>query len=388
MKNEKEYGYFDVLRIRTPEVIAEERFMEKMNSLYKVAEDENGKFCIVCLTVAKTAPVVRKLSPKKKVTVAKKIKPKKGVPVNQNKTQAELFQALPDAVKNAIIAGFGRKSETGLMVLAMIKNGGTKEKGEAKVIIPVKKEKTAEELFMALPEIIRRNIIASFNKDAGMMTKADLLTTLPGPIVPIIPAPALGKLNCSALCARAFTVTTNITGITAFAAASPSNADVIAIMEALQPISDKGMNLSNENKILKKILFPQLRFYLGAIITSCANISYGNTVLFSGVGVAVKKSPVKHNTKLPAPQKASCNTKLGRGILGFECEVIPYAKNYCFAYGDPETDPDTWLVVVGPRNMQLPGLEPGTEYGWQMAAIGKNGVGYFSNTVVSVVPYS
>ena len=388
MKNEKEFK-FEGLRIRTAEVIEEERLFEKFESMVVWEMDEGGYSHLTILAIVNKDPAAKKVAPKKKVASIKKVKPKKGVPVPVfEKTQPELFHALPDAVKRMIVAGFGRKSETGLMVLAMIKNGGTKEKGEAKVIIPVKKEKTAEELFMALPEIIRRNIIASFNKDAGMMTKADLLTTLPGPIVPIIPAPALGKLNCSALCARAFTVTTNITGITAFAAASPSNADVIAIMEALQPISDKGMNLSNENKILKKILFPQLRFYLGAIITSCANISYGNTVLFSGVGVAVKKSPVKHNTKLPAPQKASCNTKLGRGILGFECEVIPYAKNYCFAYGDPETDPDTWLVVVGPRNMQLPGLEPGTEYGWQMAAIGKNGVGYFSNTVVSVVPYS
>jgi hypothetical protein len=171
-------------------------------------------------------------------------------------------------------------------------------------------------------------------------------------------------------------------------AISPSNADVIAIMEALQPISERGLNLSNENKILKKILFPQLRFYLGAIITSCANISYGNAVLFSGIGVPIKKSPVKHNAKLPAPQKAVPNTKIGRGLLGFECEVIPFAKNYCIAYGDPEVDPDLWLVVVGPRNMQLPSMEPGTEIGWQMAAIGKKGVGYFSNTVVSVVPYS
>src|ERR1017187_9232313 len=204
----------------------------------------------------------------------------------------------------------------------------------------------------------------------------------------IVVAPALNKLNCFELCGKATTVTGIIGTITEFALCFPTNANVIAITEARMPIAPKGVNLTDAQKILKKLLFPQLRRYLYAEILSCAAIANGDRVLFGELGVPVKKIPEAFTRKLPAPQRAYADTKLGRGFFGTGCEVIDHAtKGYCTAFGDPDVDPDLWLVKVGGRIDKLPPMVPGTPIGWQKAAMGRAGVGYFSETVITTVPF-
>jgi hypothetical protein len=239
-----------------------------------------------------------------------------------------------------------------------------------------------------LPDDIKRMLINSLIREKKGLTKAEL-SLLPLDIIQIVPAPAFNKLNCLELCGKVTTLTGIIGGITEFALCFPANADVIAINEVLTLIAPKGMNLTDSQKILKKLLFPQLRRYIYAEILSCAAIANGDTVLFGELGVPVKKVPVAFTRKCPAPQHAYADTKLGRGLLGTGCEVIDHAtKGYCTAFGDPEVDPDLWLVKVGGRVDTLPPMVPGTPIGWQKAAMGRAGVGYFSETVVTYVPFN
>jgi hypothetical protein len=224
-------------------------------------------------------------------------------------------------------------------------------------------------------------------REKAGLTKAEL-DLLPLDVIQIVPAPALNTLNCLELCGKATTITGIIADITEFALCFPANSSVISIIEVLNPIAPKGMNLSDANKILKKLLFPQLRRYLYSEILSCAAIANGNRVLFGELGVPVKKIPEAFTRKLPAPQRAYADTKLGRGFFGTGCEVIDHAtKGYCTAFGDPDVDPDLWLVKVGGRIDKLPPMVPGTPIGWQKAAMGRAGVGYFSETVITTVPF-
>src|ERR1022692_1044203 len=124
-------------------------------------------------------------------------------------------------------------------------------KPEVKRVISLEEEK-ARENFEKLPLEIRNMIIREFVKEKSVLTKSELLISLPADVIPIDPAPALWKLNCQELCGRTLTVTNNIAEVTAFAGCIPTNANVIAIYDVLNPISERGMNLSDANKILDR----------------------------------------------------------------------------------------------------------------------------------------